>query len=568
MTANDFSLSDKFLKLSRRILRYANRGEPRIAFLKEISKQLMEFSGCDGFELRMQDGKLSFRWQITQRLNTEFSFKPLPPAKENSPSLCLPESTPLEILCKIICEHSFDPDAPGFTSSGSYWTNNTRNIPDFLIKEGDRPWDFIVSNGDRIYNSLMIIPFAIDTENSGLMMLKSEELNWFLPNEIEMYEGVAQTLGLALADRHAQAALRERVKELTCLYGIAKVIENNNIDHNEKLQQIVNLLPPSWQYPSIAVGRITVDEHDYLTPTYKQGPYQQQAPILVHGQKRGEVAVAYIEEDAELVEGPFLREEASLIGEVARQIATIVEKDEAELEKTRLEEQLRHADRLATLGKLAAGVAHEINEPLGSILGFAQLAKKSLNNPIQVERDLEKIVNASLQAREIVRQLLIFARQMPTKKKTVNLNSIVKDALSFLDPRCQKDGITQNLKLHEHLPFIEADPAQLSQLFINLVVNAIQAMPEGGSLTVSTAFNDDEVLLVVEDTGIGMDEETKKQIFNPFYTTKDADKGTGLGLSVVHGIITSHSGSIQVDSAPGKGSRFKVRLPRVNPSPQ
>jgi len=260
-------------------------------------------------------------------------------------------------------------------------------------------------------------------------------------------------------------------------------------------------------------------------------------------------------------EGPFLKEERSLIDEVARQVGFIIERREDEEEKARLQQQLRHADRLATIGQLAAGTAHELNEPLGSVLGFAELIKNSHRLPKQARSDLEKIIEAALHAREVIRKLMIFSRQMPTQRAAVHLNELVEKGLTFLESRCAKEGIRMVREMDRDLPEIVGDASQLHQVLVNLVVNAIQAMPHGGTLTVRTLKRNGEAELVVEDTGTGMSEEILKQIFVPFFTTKQVGQGTGLGLAVVHGIVTAHGGTIEVESKVGKGTRFRVRLP-------
>jgi signal transduction histidine kinase len=202
-----------------------------------------------------------------------------------------------------------------------------------------------------------------------------------------------------------------------------------------------------------------------------------------------------------------------------------------------------------------------LNEPLGNILGFAQLAQKQSDLPGQVADDLENIVTTSLHAREIVRKLMLFARQTPPQKTEVNLNTIVEDGMYFLESRCSKNGVEVIRKLSPQIPEITADPSQLNQVLVNLVVNAIQAMPEGGTLTISTNTSDNHVILSVQDNGIGMSEKMREQIFIPFFTTKDINEGTGLGLPVVHGIINSHGGTISVESTPGQGTRFEISLP-------
>jgi two-component system NtrC family sensor kinase len=358
-----------------------------------------------------------------------------------------------------------------------------------------------------------------------------------------------------------EAALRERVKELTCLYGIAQIAERPGASLDEILQGIVELLPPAWQYPEATSARIVLDGRSCTGPAFRDGKEKQSATITVNGDRRGFVEVSYTEPKPHLDEGPFLREERHLIDAIARQVALIIERKQADEDRWELREQLMHADRLATIGQLAAGVAHELNEPLTNILGFAQLAGKSPELPAQAQRDISRIVDLALHAREVTKKLLLFARQTPFKKGRVNLNDIVEDGLYFFEARCEKAGIELVRSLAADLPEIVADPAQLNQALVNLTTNAVQAMPQGGRLTIQTRASEDDVFLVVEDTGAGMSEDTAKQIFVPFFTTKDVGEGTGLGLSVVHGIVTLHGGAISVESALGQGSRFEIRLP-------
>ena len=361
--------------------------------------------------------------------------------------------------------------------------------------------------------------------------------------------------------QNAQAALRERVKELTCLYGIAQITLRPGISLEEVLQGIVELLPPAWQYPDATFARVLLDGRSYATAGFQVSGQKQIADVMVNGKRRGVVEVGYACRKPEIDEGPFLREERHLIDAVARQVSLIVERKEAEEDKSNLHDQLRHADRLATIGQLAAGVAHELNEPLGNILGFAQLAKKCPDLPGQAGKDLEKIEAASLHAREVIRKLMVFARQMPPSKTDVNLNQVVEEGLYFFEARCAKSGIELSRSMSSDLPALVADPGQLNQVLVNLAVNAVQAMPDGGKLKVETFERDGHVILAVEDTGMGMSKDVLGQTFVPFFTTKDVSKGTGLGLAVVHGIVSAHGGAINVESQVGRGSRFEVCLP-------
>ncbi|HUS73615.1 MAG TPA: ATP-binding protein [Sedimentisphaerales bacterium] len=363
----------------------------------------------------------------------------------------------------------------------------------------------------------------------------------------------------------AKAALTERVKELTCLYGIAQIAGQPDISLEEIIQRIVEFLPPAWQYPETAFARIILDGISYTTKGFRECRQKQVAEIIAGGVPRGFVEMVYAEEKPDLDEGPFLKEERNLIDAVAGQVALVVERRQAEEDRLKLHNQLLHADRLATIGMLAAGVAHELNEPLGNILGFAQLAKKCPGVPASAEQDIGKIEAASLHAREIIQKLLVFARQAQPKKTRINLNQVVEDGLYFFEARCVKEGIELVHLLSANLPDITADPAQMNQLLVNLVVNALQSMPGAGKITVQTRFCDHNVYLIVEDTGAGMSKDVQDKIFVPFFTTKDIGHGTGLGLPVVYGIVTSHGGSINVNSKTGCGTRFEIQLPVAEP---
>jgi signal transduction histidine kinase len=356
-------------------------------------------------------------------------------------------------------------------------------------------------------------------------------------------------------------ALNERVKELSCLYRINQIFETFSGSPNEVFQRIVELIPPAWQYPEIASARIVLDGRQYETPGFREGRQRQAADVILGGKSRGSVEVVYAEGKLPLNDGPFLKEEQNLLDAIARQVAFIVERQQAEEERTQLQKQLMHADRLATIGQLAAGVAHELNEPLSSILGFAQLAQKNPRLPEETVHDIKRIVTASLHAREVIKKLLLFARKTPTFKGHTNINNIVSEALGLFEHRFENEGIELVCTFYPRMPEMTADAGQLTQVMVNLVVNAIQAMPEGGKLNVLTDVQDQYVICIVEDTGVGMTEEVLDRLFVPFFTTKDVNQGTGLGLPVVHGIVISHGGTIEVKSKPGKGTKFTIRLP-------
>ncbi|MGB2770282.1 MAG: ATP-binding protein, partial [Candidatus Zixiibacteriota bacterium] len=535
---------------------------PRTDFAREVSKMLIDFSGCDVVELRLKRQERYFLCETGRDGESHFTCEQRPCTKAQDGRMipCSDEDSALENLCRAIILGQVDHSLPFFTKNAGFWTGDAIKLQVKRLVPARQPDDGSSCLGGH-YPSLAFFPLVVDEDNVGLLLLKSKKQDYFLDEEIELYEGLAQTLGVAMVQRTAQVALRERIKELTCLYGIAQLSAKPGISLEAIMQGIAELIPPAWFYPQIAAGRIILDGRSYTTPGFQEGGQRQTAEIVIGGERRGTVEVIYLEKRPELDEGPFLKEERSLIDAMAREAAIIIERRQAEEERARLQDQLRHADRLATIGQLAAGVAHELNEPLGNALGFAQLAKKCPGLPEQAEQDVEKAVLASLRAREVIKKLMLFARRMPPKKTQVNLNQLVEEGLYFLESRCAKEGIELVRSLSPDLPEITADPGQLTQVLVNLVVNAVQAMPDGGKLTVETHVGDGYISLTVEDTGVGMSDKVAQKIFMPFFTTKDVDQGTGLGLAVVHGIVTSHGGSIKVDSKVGRGTRFEVKLP-------
>jgi two-component system NtrC family sensor kinase len=556
--------------LSNQIVDYSNMDLPRVDFLKEVSKTLLDFSGSDAIELWLKKDEQENFYKLIRSTKRAFYFKVLHSISERNEENTRDKqiNSDLERFLGHLINGDIDSSFPFYSPKGSFWTGDIdKTSREYSKIKTEKHFDiFFTLNRD--YKSIVLIPLKVGKRRVGIFQLMSQKKNFFTESEIDLYENFAPTLGLSLLNQGAQAALRERVKELTCLYGIAQTVERYGASIDEILNRTVNLLPPAWQYPQITQARILLNEKQYLTPGFKSGLQKQTADIVVKGIKQGYVEVVYTEKRPIIGEGPFLREERHLVDTVAKELSLIIGRKHSELDKMKLQEQLLHADRLATIGQLASGVAHELNEPLGNILGFVQLVQKDPELSDQAKKDTEKILNASLHAREIVRKLLIFARQMPTRKTRINLNHVVEDGLFFLESRCQKEGIEIVRLLARDMPEVIVDPSQFTQVLVNLVVNALQAMPAGGKLTIQTLVGNDCASLIVEDTGVGMSKKILKKIFLPFFTTKDVGQGTGLGLSVTHGIVTSHGGSIKVDSQVGRGSRFEINIPLTDLSVQ
>jgi len=229
-------------------------------------------------------------------------------------------------------------------------------------------------------------------------------------------------------------------------------------------------------------------------------------------------------------------------------------------ERKRIHEQLQKAERLAELGTLASGMAHEIGTPMNVILGRAEyLLQRTVDEG--VKKGLTTIVTQIERITKVMNQLLAFARRRTPERRVVDLGEIMEDSLEMFQERIAHCRITVDKTIVSSLPPVYADRDQLIQVLVNLVVNSLHAMPDGGRLRLSLDRENGYVRLGVSDTGHGMPEEIRAKVFEPFFTTKDFGKGTGLGLTVVKGIIEEHGGTIVVESVVDKGTTFWVRLP-------
>ena len=231
---------------------------------------------------------------------------------------------------------------------------------------------------------------------------------------------------------------------------------------------------------------------------------------------------------------------------------------ERKLQETHL--QLVNSEKLASLGKLAAGIAHEINNPLGGILIYSSLMIENLDEDDAKRQDLARIVIEAERCKEIVKSLLEFARQSEPKTEPVDINRAIIDGLFFLENQAFFHNIQIIKKLNQSLPLACGNSSQVKQVFMNIIVNAAEAMHGNGTLTISTSFNQEKKSILIEftDTGEGIPEENLSRIFDPFFTTKEVGKGTGLGLSTSYGIMEGLGGKIGVKSTVGVGTTFTI----------
>lgn len=231
------------------------------------------------------------------------------------------------------------------------------------------------------------------------------------------------------------------------------------------------------------------------------------------------------------------------------------------LEKTRL--QLIQSEKMASLGKLSAGVAHQLNNPLGGIMLYTKLMLEEYELQDNAREDLYRILNDAQRCREIVKELLAFARQTRQHMQPLNINKAIDQALLPIENQSLFQNIAFKKKMSTFLPLVMADTQQLGHVFMNIIINAAQAMEGQGTITIATRESAarDRVIIEIADTGPGIPPEVLEHIFEPFFTTKQEGQGTGLGLSVVYGIVENHGGTISARSIPGRGTTFTIELP-------
>jgi len=226
-------------------------------------------------------------------------------------------------------------------------------------------------------------------------------------------------------------------------------------------------------------------------------------------------------------------------------------------------QQIMKSERLATLGQLAAGVAHEINNPLGAVLMYTHLALEDLKEENVLRKNLEKAVAEASRCKDIVKGLLDFSRQTEPKVEDSDVNKTLERTLAIVENQALFQNVRITKVLCPSLPKVSMDVGQIQQVFTNIVLNAAEAMEGKGELTLATRMTADNEHIEIEfsDIGCGIAAEYREKIFDPFFTTKEVGSGTGLGLAVSHGIISSHKGTIEVKSERGKGTTFFIRLP-------
>jgi PAS domain S-box-containing protein len=393
----------------------------------------------------------------------------------------------------------------------------------------------------------------------------------FLSSEdVELLESLASYIGIALQNASLYARLEEKIGEFERLKEFSEnIVESINVgilalDLDDRIESWNAQMEAMYALSRAeAIGQLLRDVFPSEFVEALDGFRSEQG--VHHLYKFRLTTRAGEQRTANIAIAPLLSRDFVSVGRI------ILVDDITE--RVTLETQLAQADKLSSIGLLAAGVAHEINTPLAVISSYAQMLSKQLKDDARLAPVLDKITQQSFRAAEIANGLLNFSRTSTTEFRDTDLNQVIRDTLSLLEHQFKTARIAVDLQLADELPAIHGNPGKLQQVFLNLLLNAKEAMPGGGSLRVATLANknDHYVAALVADSGSGIAAEHLKRIYDPFFTTKTTPKagdrrGTGLGLSVSYGIIQEHAGKIHVESALGAGTTFHLEFPLLRNS--
>jgi PAS domain S-box-containing protein len=446
-----------------------------------------------------------------------------------------------------------------------FWKNTQRaqRAVEETIKKGMYVGELRAKRKDGSEFETRFSARAVEDENDNILCIMG------------IFEDITLRKQTELARRKLLYGLRERIKELRCLYTIGEMTREKDTTIDELLERIVRIMPKAFQHPRVTAVRIVLEDLEYETPGFRETKWLLKKPIVVDGKPKGSVEVCYVKEKPLWDGSPFLEEEDLVVRSVANRVASFLERMRAEArvrtyyaqlekeveERTRelreAQEELVRKEKLAVMGQLAGSVGHELRNPLSVIGNSAYFLKMKLDPADKIIRKhLDIIEENVLKTNNIISGLLGFSKTgVPLLVKT-DINKEIVTVLSGIEI---PGTITTETILNETLPTVSVDVDQMQRAILNLILNAIQSMPDGGTLKIQTAQEKGGIRISIQDTGKGISKENLDKIFEPLFTTKP--KGIGLGLVIVKNIIEGHGGSIHVKSEVGKGTTFTISLP-------
>ncbi|MBU0940268.1 MAG: sensor histidine kinase [Flavobacteriaceae bacterium] len=355
--------------------------------------------------------------------------------------------------------------------------------------------------------------------------------------------------------------LKERIKELTCLYDVSSALAKQDSAIEDKFDSICFILKNAWRFSEDSIVEFKLEHYYSTTNILPIDTIFQKVIIKIFDNDLGYIKVHYPSD--KFCNQHFLNDEEKLLKKVVTDITSFYEKHLNERKEILLKRSAERIDRLSILGEITAGIAHELNTPLGNILGFAEFINEKSKEK-QSQQDSAKIIKAAIYSREVVKKLMFFSCEMPQNMKFVKVIPILTEAVSLLRPNFVKASLRYEIDIEDFELEAQLDPIQFTQVLFNILINAIYASPLDTIIIIKTYTLENSFFVEVKDQGVGIDPNLKSKIFEPFFTTKPIGEGSGLGLSVVHGIVKSHKGDIITFDNKPKGTVFQVRLPLSN----
>ncbi|WP_157067386.1 PAS domain S-box protein [Desulfosarcina cetonica] len=609
-------------------LQLINAADDMDTLLHTILNRLQEWSHCAAVGIRLKEGP-DYPYYTTLGFSKQFVRleKYLCNYDEHGKVERDAEGRPLlECMCGNILRGKFDPSRNFFTTDGSFWSNCTTELL-ATTTDADRQARTRNRCNGVGYESVALIPLRAGNQTYGLLQLNDKQKGRFTPDLIALYRRIADSIANALAKKMAEAKVLHLNNVLRGIRDVNKLLAYEK-NRTRLIQGVCDLLVEARGFDAVVIA-LTDEKGDWTVEHAVAGQiesclsemldhgevshcgrhamanlgvivrghneqfcnhcsnYQKsnkdQNPLIVslsHEGRRYGFMMTFLSGGMEdhPDEDDLLVEMASDVSFALHSLEIKIERDTSMADLAKTQEQFRQAQKMEAVGRLAGGVAHDYNNMLSVILGYADLAMEKVRPQDPLYDDLNEILIAGKRSVDITRQLLAFARRQTISPKVLDLNQTVESMLKMLR-RLIGEDLDMSWNPGKQLWPIKMDPSQIDQLLANLCVNARDAITDIGKITIETGkmtfdtaycadhagfVAGDFVMLAVSDDGCGMDKETQDKIFEPFFTTKGVGQGTGLGLATVYGIVKQNGGFINVYSEPDKGTTFKIYLPRYH----